>query len=342
MITQTETHVKYGVYHSFDDACFSPGGWNDLVEKAGGHVFMTWHYQKVWWEVFGRGKLLIIAVFEKDTLTTIAPLFADEGMIYFVGSGGSDYLHFIGNVSDIDVLGNMLHLAMEEVEGFLGFLFYHIPVALPFQDKLQTISKKFGWDFFIEEEQIAPAISINNYPRQANEAVNKKSLVRHEAWFKRNGILTIQHLTKTSEILPWLETFFDQHRQRWAATTYPSLFNDARQCLFFTRLTEVADASNWLRFTVVLFNDNPVAFHFGFTYNESFLWYKPTFDISMAKQSPGEVLLKQLLTYAIDNGVANFDFGLGNEAFKQRFATHNSMVQNIGLYPSKSFTKESV
>ena len=127
-----------------------------------------------------------------------------------------------------------------------------------------------------------------------------------------------------------------------AVTDHPSLFNDARQGLFFTKLTEAADATNWLRFTVVLFNDNPVAFHFGFTYNKSFLWYKPTFDISMAKQSPGEVLLKQLLTYAIDNGLTNFDFGLGNEAFKQRFATHNFMVQNIGMYPSKSLTKESV
>ena len=69
-------------------------------------------------------------------------------------------------------------------------------------------------------------------------------------------------------------------------------------------------------------------------YNRSFLWYKPTFDITLAKHSPGEVLLRQLLLRAIDEEADYFDFGLGDEAFKNRFASSTPTVTNIGLYPS--------
>lgn len=339
-MTMTRTDIRYRVLHAFEDADISPLHWNRLVEKCGGQVFMTWHYQKVWWQTFGRGKLMIVVAYQDNIAIAIAPLFADEGMVYFVGSGGSDYLHFIGDVSNHEVLEQILVVAADEVSGFLGFLFYHVPVASGLEKKLIGVSKKMGLDFYLEGGQVAPFLSIEEFPRLAREATQKKSLLRHEAWFNRNGKVEVKHLASTNGILPWLDTFFEQHRRRWAVTPYPSLFIDDKQCLFYKRLAEAADDSDCIRFTIISFNDKPIAFHFGFLYNNTFLWYKPSFDISLAKQSPGEVLLRQLLINAIDNRVQIFDFGLGDEAFKQRFATHTSTVQNIGLYAAKSI-KES-
>lgn len=338
----TKANVRYHVLHNFDSAAISPLQWNTLVEQCNGSVFMTWHYQKVWWEVFGRGKLLIVVSYENEQPIAIAPLFTDEGMIYFVGSGGSDYLHFIGDIGDEHVLLQMLYTTIGKVPEFVGFLFYHIPTSFRMWEKFDVVSRKLGLLLIIEGEQVAPSMSIKSSPQIARVAVQKKSLLRHEAWFKKNGNLEVQHCSSSKEILPWLERFFEQHQHRWAVTPYPSLFNNTIQCLFYKRLAEAADESGWLRFNVVLHNEVPVAFHFGFLYNNSFLWYKPSFDIRMAKHSPGELLLRQLLIYAIDNSVKTFDFGLGDEAFKQRFATHIHTVQNFGLYPTKSTMTDSV
>ena len=38
----------------------------------------------------------------------LAPLFADTGMVFFTGSGGSDYLDFIGDISNPGILEGML------------------------------------------------------------------------------------------------------------------------------------------------------------------------------------------------------------------------------------------
>jgi len=61
-------------------------------------VFLTWHWQSAWWKTFGRGELLLIAVERDGEVIALAPLFTEAGMIYFVGSGGSDYLNFIGDI----------------------------------------------------------------------------------------------------------------------------------------------------------------------------------------------------------------------------------------------------
>jgi CelD/BcsL family acetyltransferase involved in cellulose biosynthesis len=62
--------------------------------------------------------------------------------------------------------------------------------------------------------------------------------------------------------------------------------------------------------------------HFGFEFGDRLTWYKPAFDVEFAKHSPGEVLIKYLLEYALERKVGELDFTIGEEAFKYRFANH--------------------
>jgi len=64
-------------------------------------------------------------------------------------------------------------------------------------------------------------------------------------------------------------------------------------------------------------------------------WYKPAFAIGLARRSPGEVLLRQLLLAAIAAGATVFDFGLSDEPFKHRLAMRIRHVHRWRLYPPK-------
>src|SRR5204863_2143955 len=109
----------------------------------------------------------------------------------------------------------------------------------------------------------------------------------------------VEHFQDGGEILPHLDEFFGQHLERWANTLSPSLFNDEVQLQFYRLITLGAANAGWLRFTRIEWKGRAIAFHFGFNYRGSFLWYKPTFAIDLARYSPGEVLLRQLLIEAI-------------------------------------------
>ena len=338
----TDRDITYRLLDTFDAEQFSPAVWNSLLSSGSTDViFMTWKWQKVWWEVFGRGKLLIIVAEENYTPIAIAPLFADADMIFFVGSGGSDYLDFIGNIKDEDILWNMLLLAKLQVPGFLGFRFYHLPDASHIITLLTELAKRESLYYCNEGEMPAPVLELKKFPEQAGQAIRKKSLLRHEAWFNRNDGIEIQHFDDNRDILPYLDDFFEQHTKRWEQTPFPGLFNDPLQRIFFKRLSEALTATCWLRFTRIVWHGNAVAFHFGVNYKGSFLWYKPSFDITLARHSPGEVLLRQLLLQALHEKAHSFDFGLGDEDFKKRFATSTIKVQTWGLYPYSSVKEDS-
>jgi CelD/BcsL family acetyltransferase involved in cellulose biosynthesis len=325
--------VRFRIADGFDDRSLNSRLWNSLLEKGPSDVlFMTKEWQQTWWEVYGRGKLLIILAESDDGVISIAPLFSDQGMIFFVGSGSSDYLDFIGNIGDTEILEGMLALAANNVPDFCGFRFYHVPEDSITAKTLQELVKKKPWKLYDEGSLGAPLIEIGLYPEAAQSALRKKSLKRHEAHFQRNGGIEVVHFRGADEILAEMESFFTQHINRWAVTPYPSLFVDEKNKIFYRNLSRISDKLDWLRFTGIRWQGRMIAYHFGFAYKDTFMWYKPAFNIELSKYSPGEVLLRQLLLLSINNEYACFDFGLGEEAFKSRFANRTRFVKTWGLY----------
>ena len=102
---------------------------------------------------------------------------------------------------------------------------------------------------------------------------------------------------------------------------------------FYRGLVEGLDPRSDLRFAVLQAGDIPLAYHLGFEVAGKFIWYKPTFDINYWDWSPGEVLIGRLLEYASGRAVAEFDFTLGDESFKYRFANVVRRLYTLKLYP---------
>jgi CelD/BcsL family acetyltransferase involved in cellulose biosynthesis len=326
--------VSIEVFESFEVPELK-AAWNGLVFASPDPlVFMTWEWQRAWWEVFGRGQLLIVAAKGADGISAIAPLFAEAGMIYLIGSGGSDYLDLVGAPVAPSVASAMLDEAAATASGFLGCVFYHLPTWQQSDVALREAATSSGLAVTDEGTLVAPLLDLRAAPETAVIAAAKKSLVRHERFFAREGELVVTHTTSPEEIAPQLDGFFAQHAERWADTPYPSLFTDPSERAFYRELVRRVGPTGWLRFTTVWWDDRPIAFHFGTCFAGRYLWYKPSFAIDLARRSPGEVLIRQLLLAAIAEGATVFDFGLGDEAFKQRFATHTRFVRTVGAYPA--------
>lgn len=312
----------------------NPDDWARLLlQGETKSVFLTLPWQLAWWQTFGRGKLLLIAVESAGELVAVAPLFADSGMVFFVGSGGSDYLDFLGDTSHPEILLNILKLALERTPNFVGFRFYHVPDTSKTGRRLANIAKEIGFDCFDEGKLPAPVLRFSDWPSSERPPAEKKSLVRHERGLRARGNVHVRHLLQEEDICLRLPVFFEQHIARWSQTPFPSLFLDQRQRDFYQCLTNKVATTGCLRLSCLQIDDEPVAFHFGTCFNGTFLWYKPTFDVRWSRYSPGEVLLRQLLLYAAETGVHTFDFGIGDEPFKQRFATEARWVRTWGLYP---------
>lgn len=298
-------------------------------------VFQSHNYLSAWWETFGRGTLLILGALRDGELVALAPLFIDGGMAFFVGSGGSDYLDFIGDIRDEAIVDAFLCETMRAVPGLLGFKLYLVPDTSGTGEQLKVVSSRRELRCYDEGSLPAPRLVSGEDQAAFHLASNKKSLVRHERTLARNGELHIEHMREADMITPRLDDFFQQHINRWRQTDSPSLFADQKQQEFYRRLAVAATPDGPLRFTRILWDGRMIAAHFGFCHRGVYMWYKPSFDLELARYSPGEVLLRHLLLASATENAHTFDFGIGDEAFKHRFANCVPEVRTWGIYPER-------
>ncbi|MCI0334734.1 MAG: GNAT family N-acetyltransferase [Planctomycetes bacterium] len=320
------------IISDFDDPAVAPHIWRRLLVR--GHtntVNLTWEWQRNWWMTFGRGKLMLILVERQGEPQCIAPLFADNGMVFNICP--EDQLDIVGHVRTPDVLEAIIETACECVPAFQGIRLYFIPDISPTGAYLEQAAERLGLDFVQEAILAAPQIDIDTCRDAAIACTRKKSLLRHENYFRREGRLEVQHARTADRILPQLDAFFEQHIARRAATPQPSLFLDRRQRDYYRSIVANIGPTGWLRFTRIDWNERAIAFHFGLSYRRRFLFGVPSFDIELRDRSPGEVLLRQLILAALDEGATIFDFGPGEEAYKYRFATREVRLVTWGLYP---------
>jgi predicted acetyltransferase len=148
----------------------------------------------------------------------------------------------------------------------------------------------------------------------------------------------VHHLTAKGDILPLMDEYFRQHIDRRYVTGTASLFLDPFVCDTYRSLIEALDRTGWLVMTVIRSQQRIIAFHFGYHYNGKLIWYKPSFDITEFKHSPGEVLLRELFEYAASTGCNEFDFTTGHEPFKDRFSntTSANFIYEIYNTPDKT------
>ena len=182
------TSIQTVSLDGFDDPRVPSEAWDELVGSMEVPVvFLTKGFQRAWWESFSPGELLLIAAEKDRKPVAIASLFVAGGMGFFVGSGGSDHLDFIGDISDPEVLDSLLLTAREQIEDFVGFRFHHVLDDSPTGRFLLAAATRLGLRIFDEGDLGAPILEVGPGGDEARAAAGKKSLRRHENRLNREG-----------------------------------------------------------------------------------------------------------------------------------------------------------
>ena len=79
--------------------------------------------------------------------------------------------------------------------------------------------------------------------------------------------------------------------------------------------------------------DQLVATHLGAVANRRHAWWVPAYDVKFQKYSPGRLLLERLLRASQTAGDVEFDFLIGDEAYKFHYGTHNRVIGPLGTPP---------
>ena len=307
--------------------------WDRLVaESPQPSVFLTSGWLSAWAETKAVEPLLAVRVRRAGELIAAAAFEVGRDGIRFAGRGASDYADVIlaNRLSDADATAALRQLLLAAVEASSAARHFdlqrmpqHSRTAMLLGDSGFFVTPRIGVE--------APWMCMSAAP----EKLKKKSLVRHERGLAKRGRLESTTWRHAHEVTPRLEEFFALHVKRWHGTNSPSLFLQEKNQAFYRRATEQLARLGALRYTELRLDQHLVAAHYGFSWLGTFTWYKPCFDPDLAKLSPGEVLIKRLIEEAQREHAAVFDFTIGNEAFKHRFATHVPVVLHAHVTRSR-------
>lgn len=149
------------------------------------------------------------------------------------------------------------------------------------------------------------------------------------------GALTFEMHREFPEgtLAPLLAEGFAVEGSGWKTAQGTAILTSPRTRRYYTELATWAAAEGWLRLGFLRIDGRPIAFCLGVEAHGTYDALKMGYDASVARLSPGMLLLEALIHRAFDEGLARFDFAGHDEQYKLAWATGIERQVSLAVFP---------
>ena len=309
--------------------------WQRLYETSSppGGVFQSWGWARAYWTTHGHHLTLVTpVVFADGRVVGILPLAMHGRTLRLLGTPYTDYNGLLSEPERAGVVAAAAADALIDARlPWAECVLDGIPEASPLVRDAPLLPAHLRARQQVVLGSGCP-VAVDDGRGLFDRLSPKESLHRHEKRLARHGTLEFRHIEGRSEILARLDEFIRLQVTRQAAMGTRSALADPLARRMLEALVEQLDPANDLRFAVLEVGGRAVAYHLGFEHAGRFIYYMPAFDMEFRNDSPGEVMLRRLLRYAHERQLREFDFTIGDEPYKKRFATHERRTFSVYVY----------
>src|SRR5690348_2213310 len=111
----------------------------------------------------------------------------------------------------------------------------------------------------------------------------------------KHGLVQLKHCVNPGETDRCLSELIFAQVWRFLATGRISPLVRLERRIFLKELAALLSAEGWLKISQLVVNDQPVAWHYGFRFGDSWFYYLPSFKRDYEDCSPGSCLLRLLI-----------------------------------------------
>ena len=256
-VSGPDTGIRIRFTSAFDDVGLDERAWNALVARGcTNSVFLTHQWARSWAVVYGGSRRPLFVVAADDSgVRAVLPLVIDRErtgarVVRFIGDGRADYSDVLAPADEPGLVEALVG-ALLASDHWDRLDLHNIPEGSQTIDAVRRCCERAGLPIAIDADTACLTLLVQGREDEARRILDKPSLRRRQNYFARTGTFAVRHLTDAADILPLLDRFFDQHVQRWAGSSSPSLFVKDEHREFYRRLTSMLAGSPWLLFTTV-------------------------------------------------------------------------------------------
>ncbi len=327
--------LRCEVVRDFDRLLELSSEWTRLWKSdTEAEIFQTPEWAIAWWRCFGHGcALCSLVVFADEEIIGIVPLVKSDGVIRFLGTPEADYADIVCEEKWVEeVLAVAFRTLQESVTGWSECVWQRLSTDSRVMRHYRAVPRQLRRNLHcLPAEQYLTILFRDDRDAVFSSVLGKKHTRRLRNKLQKAGQVGFRHLQSEPEAGAYLNDFFRHHVRRHAAIGKRSAYAAPESCQFLRTL--FANLGSAIQFGVLELDERPLAWHFGFLVNGKFLLYQHTFDLEAAEYTPGELLLWNLFDYAKDHVAREFDFGKGDEPYKNRFANHARETFSLYIEP---------
>lgn len=305
--------------------------WTELINQVpGAPIFLTWEWIRTWWQHFGAGSQLwlLTARDAQGRLAGVAPLMRKiqrKGLlrlrvISFIGLGLTHPVHLdlLAHPSDPRSL----------LEAFIEFLVSQSKDwdvlsldRLAQSSPLPVLLAKAGGVVCAGPETSSLYVPLPG-SWEAYHRTLAKSLRRNLKYFRTKleddhpGSVQFLLVTCADELPAAMGRLEELNKARWQAKNKISNFAYTRYTEFQREFASLAQARGWLRLNRLRVSGQSVALCYNFLFHQRIYAQAIGFDLEWSGYSPGRLAIASSIQGAIQEGVLEYDWLGGDEAYK--------------------------
>jgi CelD/BcsL family acetyltransferase involved in cellulose biosynthesis len=299
--------------------------WNELALKSG-NVFATWEWASTWWRHFGRDRKLFAFACRsaEGELVAILPLYLWSTrpfrVLRFLGHGPADELGPICDPSRREEAARTLRLALSR-GGWDVFLGELLPGEQPWARWLGA--RELGGES-------SPKLDLRGMTWAsylASRSPNFRQQVRRrERNLERHHDVGYRLADDARRLTDDLDLLFQLHVARWGQGSPFSRWEG-----FHRDFASQALERGWVRLWFLKVDGKAVAAWYGFRFAGVDSYYQAGRDLAWGESSVGFVLLAHTVRRALMDGMREYRFLRGEEAYKFRFTDADSRLETVAL-----------
>jgi CelD/BcsL family acetyltransferase involved in cellulose biosynthesis len=343
------------VFRSFEDLDHLRAAWDQACLRAGGSVYMTYDWVRVWWQFYGgNSELRLFVFFDGQNIEAIVP-------IYIQTLGGGPVRFRVARLVGANIPPKVFdppvpHSCATEVMGqIIDQLFNQDAcdlLSLGPISELQPVAKIVAAvcvarvNLVLQPKVVKGVYTAFHVPSTMDEYFNslsknegKKNRRKYELrMLKKDYDTQVDVLSDPTKVSEEFERFALQHADQWAAEGKTGHFGAWPRALQYNRALVKAQApAGRLRFIRIIANGEIIANQYTFAFGNRYFWELPSRAIEEKwdRFSLGPTGIVAMIDQAMKEGIKTVEGGLAHYDYKLRLGAKESSTLIFQIVSAK-------
>jgi CelD/BcsL family acetyltransferase involved in cellulose biosynthesis len=308
--------------------------WSDLWDRsAAPTTFQRPQWLLPWLHLFQPESLWSVELRRDGCLVGLVPLFLDDGSLYPIGAGITDYLDALVDESvKAACIDACYALFLERREEWTSLDFEQLRPLSP----LYAATEFDGLIIETVEENASPVLTLPDAGdlRVVMSSGHLKNLRYARRQMERAGRVEWV-LADAGSIDEVLDALFRTHAARWGMRGEEGMLMGDEIQSFHREVARGLLAAGILRLYGLRFNGRLVGALESFFEKDCAYFYLHGFEPDVARYSPGLQLVGRFIDDAVDRGIRRIDFLRGREAYKYRWGAKDVPTYRRRMRPAR-------